>query len=94
MTDDTPSPDETPTPAARALDWIVDVEERLLALEARTPADDVDADPEAQRLDRHRAELEAIKRTINRLIDYVVKRGATEAPQQLQPAPTTSKEYL
>lgn len=99
MTD--PEPVEQPSlilvPTGQA--WL-DLVERIEALEAVQPAETAPADDVHARLDRHRDELEAIKRVVNRIIAVVVHgTPAVEvAAQQLQPAPTaataTSGEYL
>lgn len=96
LTDETtPAPDEGPeyvvTPTLRAFGELVSRVEDLEADTAAHAGEDDEDDAEdaatAGRLDRHRAEIEAIKRTLNALIEYIVVPGSP-APTPLQPAPT------
>jgi hypothetical protein len=68
--------------------------ERVEALEGRIPAT-VPGDDDGRRLDRHRAELEAIKRWLNQLL-AALRPYLSDAPDPLtaapQPAPTP-KDY-
>lgn len=77
--DDAPAEDEPEAPASGfhivvGVDEFLQLEERVALLEARIPAgadDDPDEDVTAGRLNRHRGEIEELKRRYNRLVDYL-----------------------
>jgi hypothetical protein len=93
----TPAPDEGPefvvTPTLRAFGELV---ARVEHLEADSPALPAEGDDDAAedaatdaRLARHRAEIEAVKTTLNALIEYLTVPGAN-LPAAIPPAPVAT----